>query len=557
MHSVPGAHATHEVRHANATYRSSRRRRGQVATACAAACLSLASCTSAGTAAGDPEQTEAVAAHSAAVPPSVRAIMSQPAYDTARWLYLVADLRTGDVLLARRPDEMVFTASTGKLFTVGTAFDVLGPDYRVTTPVYATTPVQAGVVDGDLALVASGDLALGERGALAGNFNYTFDAHAVDHVYGDVAPNAVMPKGNPLAGLDDLAEQVAAKGVTRVTGDVVVDQRLWEPFAGQEGVVPAIFVNDNLLDITVTPGTPGETAAVVATPRSAAFRAVSQVRTVRGSDSAVQVAADPADPRRVIVSGTIGATAEPDLTVYRIPDAASWARTLFLEALRRAGVTVDADPVAENPRAPEAPYQDALEVASLQSPPVREFGKMILATSYNTGANALLCHLAVREGSTDCLEGLQSIRRLVDEAGLVSDDVVLVDGQGADPASTTPTQMVGWLRWTQEQSWAAPFNAGLPVLGESGSLAGAGQDSPARGKVMAKPGTSAHPDPATGRVLLNVQGLSGFIRTDNGRTLVISLSVSGATYPDVLGALVTANADVAGVAAEFQQLLSR
>jgi serine-type D-Ala-D-Ala carboxypeptidase/endopeptidase (penicillin-binding protein 4) len=528
-------------------------------TVCAAAAVSLlAACTSSGSA-GAPPPTEEVAAQVPVrdVPPAVRTIMGKPDYKTARLLYAVTDLQTGDVLLAHRENEMAFTASTGKLFTVGTAFDVLGPDHRVTTPVYATTPVQAGVVDGDLALVASGDLALGGRGALAGKFNYTFDAHAVDHVYGDVAPNAVKPKGNPLAGLDELARQVAAKGVTRVAGDVVVDQRMWEPFDSQEGVVPAIFVNDNLLDITVTPAARGETATVAATPRSAAFSTVSRVKTVPGSDTDVQVAADPANPHNVIVSGTIGAAAGPDLTVYRIPDAASWARTLFIEALDRAGVTVDADPVADNPRPSKAPYQDVLKLASLQSPPLAEFGKMILATSYNTGANALLCDLAVHEGSTDCLEGLQPIRRLIEEAGLVSNDVVLVDGQGADPASTTPTQMVSWLRWTKDQSWSAPFDAGLPVLGESGGLASAGQDSPARGKVMAKPGTSAHPDPATGRVLLNVQGLAGFIKTDDGRTLVFSISLSGATYPDVLTALVTSNADVAAVAADFQQLLAR
>jgi D-alanyl-D-alanine carboxypeptidase/D-alanyl-D-alanine-endopeptidase (penicillin-binding protein 4) len=338
---------------------------------------------------------------------------------------------------------------------------------------------------------------------------------------------------------------------------VVVDQRLWKPFDSQEGVVPAIFVNDNLLDITVTPAVRGQTATVAATPRSAAFSAVSQVKTVAGSDSDIQVAADPADPHSIVVSGTIGAAAGPHLTVYRIPDPASWARTLFIEALERAGVTVDADPVADNPKPPTAPYQGVLKLASLQSPPLREFGKMILATSYNTGANALLCDLAVHEGSTDCLEGLQPIRRLIDQAGLASNDVVLVDGQGADPASTTPAQMVAWLRWTKDQSWSAAFDAGLPVLGESGTLASVGQSSPARGKVMAKTGTSAHPDPATGRVLLNVQSLAGFMKTDDGRTLVFSTALSGATYPDVLTTLVKSNTDVAAVATDLQQTLSR
>jgi serine-type D-Ala-D-Ala carboxypeptidase/endopeptidase (penicillin-binding protein 4) len=486
-------------------------------TAVVLACLTLVvGCTPSGPSTRAP--VAEVAARTAVVPPAARRIMNEPEYRTARWLYYVADLRTGEALLASHRNELVFTASTAKLFTVGTALDVLGPDHRVTTPVYATGPVRDGVVDGDLALVASGDLALGGRGAINDRVNFTFTAHAIDHVYGDVAPNAAMPKGRPLAGLNALAHQVAAKGVTRVDGDVVIDQRRWQPFDSQEGVVPAIFVNDNLLDITVTPAAAGETATVVDTPMSKAFTAVSQVRTVPGSDAAIEATA---------------------------------------EALNRAGVTVDANPVAADPASPGSTYRRSQRLASLTSPPLREFAKMILATSYNRGANALMCQLAVDAKSTDCLEGLQPIRTLINEAGLVSDDVVLVDGQGADPASVTPVQLVRWLRWTQDQSWATPFNAGLPVLGESGTLASAGLDSPARGRVIAKTGTSARPDPATGRVLFNVQGLGGFMETDDGRTLVFSLSMSGATYPDVLTGLVKVNEDVAGVAAAFQQFLSR
>jgi serine-type D-Ala-D-Ala carboxypeptidase/endopeptidase (penicillin-binding protein 4) len=504
------------------------------------------------------QPTQAVGAQAPAVPSAARRIMSQPEYKTARWLYYVADLDTGEVLLAHHPDELVFSASATKLFTVGTAFDVLGPGHRVRTPVYATGPVRNGVLNGSLALVASGDLALGGRGAIEDRFEFTYTAHTIDHVYGDIAPNAVKPEGDPLAGLDELARQVAAKGVTRVNGDVLIDDSKWAAFDSQEGVVPPIFVNDNLVDITVTPGMVGENARTIATPQSAAFTAVSQVRTVRGSDVAqVDVAPHPTNPQRLVVSGTIGASADPQLTIYRIPDAATWARTLFIEALERAGIDVAATPVAGNPLPPRLGYRPSQRLASLTSPPVREFGKMILATSYNTGANALMCLLAVNGGSTDCLDGLQPVRTLFDEAGLVTDDVVLFDGQGADPASVTPRQMARWVRWTQNQSWARPFNAGLPVLGESGSLASTGLKSPARGKVIAKTGTSARPDPATGRVLVNVQTLGGLIKTDDDRTLVLSLSMSGGTYPDLLTGLVGANKDVAAVAAAFQQALSR
>ena len=93
--------------------------------------------------------------------------MAKPEFRTARWIYSVVDAKTGELLLANRPDELVFTASTAKNFTVGAVYGTAGPDATLTTPVYATAPAVDGLVDGDLVLVASGDLALGGRGAMA------------------------------------------------------------------------------------------------------------------------------------------------------------------------------------------------------------------------------------------------------------------------------------------------------------------------------------------------------------------------------------------------------
>jgi D-alanyl-D-alanine carboxypeptidase/D-alanyl-D-alanine-endopeptidase (penicillin-binding protein 4) len=324
--------------------------------------------------------------------------------------------------------------------------------------------------------------------------------------------------------------------------------------------VPPIFVNDNILDITVTPAAVGATASVSANPASAAYQVDSTVTTQSGSDVALSVSADPADPRRLVVSGSIGAEVGPRLTIYRIPDAAAWARTLFIEALGRAGVAVSVNPIGPNPTdALPAPgsYDSSLQLASLQSPPLSSIGTMILETSYNTGANTVLCLLAVHGGSTACVDGLKPMRTVLDQAGLSAAEVVLTDGEGAYPASTTPEQMTRWLAWTQTQPWGATFLAGQPVLGETGTLAGASLDSPARGKVLAKTGTVAAMDPGTGRVLYNVQSMGGFMRTDDGRLLVFDVSMSGGTYPDIATALKQSTNDVGEVTAQCQQALSR
>ncbi|MEO6827947.1 MAG: D-alanyl-D-alanine carboxypeptidase/D-alanyl-D-alanine-endopeptidase, partial [Microbacteriaceae bacterium] len=501
------------------------------------AALALAGCTSGA------DATSTLPGDSGTVgslPAAAQKIMDKAPYRSARWSYSVTDLKTGKVLLANHPSEMVFTASTAKQFTVSATYDAMGSTTTLTTPVYATGPVADGVLNGNLALVASGDLTMGGRNAAEGRADDSFSSNSIDHVYGDLGTNAVKPPGDPLAGLNDLAKQVAAKGIHQISGNVLIDDRLWEVYAGGEGKVQPMFVNDNVLDLTVTPGASGATAAVAASPVTAAYRVSSEVKTEAGSDVSLSVAADPNQPGQLIVSGSIGADAGPRQTIYRIPDPASWARTLFIEALQRAGVSITADPLAANSPA-ELPakggYLPADEVATFTSPPLSAFGSLILKTSYNTGANTLLCLLAVHEGSTDCADGLKPIRAMTDKAGLSPDAIVLIDGQGADPASVPPAQMVKFLRWTQNQSWGAALKSGQPVFGESGSLASNGADSPAKGKIQAKTGTSAHSVIGTDRILYNVQRLAGFMTTANGHKLVFDIAMNGGVYPDLPSAL--------------------
>ncbi|EID12287.1 peptidase S13 D-Ala-D-Ala carboxypeptidase C [Mycobacterium xenopi RIVM700367] len=486
--------------------------------------------------------------------------MAKPAYATARWNYDVADRDSGEVLLSQRPDEMVLTGSTAKQFTIGTVYDTIGPNTRLTTPVYATAPTVDGVVHGDVILVASGDLTLGGRGAMHGRVDDAFDANSIDHVYGDIAPNARKVSDDPLAGLNDLARQIAAKGVKAIDGDVIVDTRIWRYAPGQEGGVPPIFVNDNILDIDVLPGDVGQPAIVRTTPSTTAFTVQAKVSTIKpGNPSSLEVSADPANSHNLVVSGLIP-QGSPQLTIYHVPDAETWARTLFVEALGRVGIAVSAPALGPNNQywlpAPNS-YSARRRLASLQSPPLQAFGSMILRTSYNAGANAMLCLLATKSGSTDCSDGLRTVRAVVDKAGLRSDAVVLTDGEGAYPASSTPRQMTSWVGWAARQPWGPAFVAGQPVLGRSGTIAAVGAHSPAKGKVQAKTGTVAVADPATGRALVNVQRLAGYLTTDNGHHLVFDLSMSGAVYPDVPTGLRQANDDVGIVAAALQQSFSK
>src|SRR5205085_169166 len=58
---------------------------------------------------------------------------------------------------------LVIPASVTKLYTCATALNEFGPDHRFVTPVVRRGEVKDKVLDGDLILVASGDLTFGGR----------------------------------------------------------------------------------------------------------------------------------------------------------------------------------------------------------------------------------------------------------------------------------------------------------------------------------------------------------------------------------------------------------
>ncbi len=125
----------------------------------------------------------------------------------------VYDLDSHRVLYARNAAVLMVPASTTKLLTNGTSLALLGPNFRWTTPVYRTGPIDAqGVLHGDLVLVASGDPNLSQR--IQPNGTLAFENE--DHAY-DGSPETKAVPGDPLAVLRDLAAQVVKAGVKRST----------------------------------------------------------------------------------------------------------------------------------------------------------------------------------------------------------------------------------------------------------------------------------------------------------------------------------------------------
>src|SRR5439155_1562730 len=111
-------------------------------------------------------------------------------------------------------------ASVTKLYSCAAALVFLGPDYKFETPVYRRGPVVEHRLQGDLIVVAQGDLTLGGRTGPDGRMAYRDS----DHIYAtSTGTRTELTETDPLAGLKELARQIHAAGIAHVDGDVLVD----------------------------------------------------------------------------------------------------------------------------------------------------------------------------------------------------------------------------------------------------------------------------------------------------------------------------------------------
>jgi D-alanyl-D-alanine carboxypeptidase/D-alanyl-D-alanine-endopeptidase (penicillin-binding protein 4) len=423
------------------------------------------------------------------------------------------------------------------LFSTAAALDVLGPDHRFRTPIHYRGTLADGVLEGDLILVAGGDPTLGGRTSEAGEIAFEDS----DHTYANWMPDSTLTPQDPLAGLRDLARQIAASGLKRVRGDVLIDERLFEASEGS-GSGPSrltpIMVNDNVLDFTFEATEPGQPAKVSWRPQTALFQVEASVETVR-EDVPLETWIKPQAGGKLVVTGKLPANKTKLVRIYEVPDPAAFARALLIEALRKEGVEVTAEIAAEHPQAPlpaSDGYATLPKLAEHVSPPFAENARLILKVSHNLHASTLPLLTAAARGKRTVGDGLKIEADFLLRAGVDQEGISFGGGAGGSRADyVTPAATVQLLRHMAARADFPVYQRALPILGVDGTLAkAAAADSPAKGKVFAKTGTLVWDNLLVDRGLLTSKALAGYLDTAGGRRLAFAVFVNGVHLKDGL-----------------------
>jgi D-alanyl-D-alanine carboxypeptidase/D-alanyl-D-alanine-endopeptidase (penicillin-binding protein 4) len=240
------------------------------------------------------------------------------------WGAMVVSLTSGDTLFARNAGLSLNPASTLKLYTTALAFEQLGPDHRFTTDVYRQGSLSNGTLTGNLILRGGGDPALSRR-------------------YFDGDGNGPMRA---------LARRIADAGVRRITGDVIGDDRAFEPkpvpdgwltrylHASYAARVSALSLNENLIHIVVTPGRPGQAGTVRLEPATTAF-SVTNNSSTRSRSRGAQLTVTGGEDGVIRVKGWIGLSSEPRVYGLVVPEPARFTTGALVRALRDLGVIVE------------------------------------------------------------------------------------------------------------------------------------------------------------------------------------------------------------------------
>ncbi|HEY1220157.1 MAG: D-alanyl-D-alanine carboxypeptidase/D-alanyl-D-alanine-endopeptidase [Bryobacteraceae bacterium] len=452
-----------------------------------------------------------------------RLVESSPAARGAFWGIQVTDLKTGRTIYQRNADRLFVPASNTKLFTTALALERLGPQFTFETRVTADRPPDAdGCIRGSLRLVGGGDPNLSARAV----------------PYQPEPARAAPAPGYALAALAELADQVVAKGVKCVDGDIVGDDTwyVWEPYAEDWSIddptyeygaaVSALALNDNALTVSVSPAArEGDPAAIALEPAVEYYSIDNRIRTVpagaAGGEHAIHVHRAPGS-LELELSGTIPLGGPAQLLAFGIEDPADYAALALRQLLEERGVTVNGGVVARHLLPGDAadgptPEADSVALARHVSAPLVEDLRIIDKASQNLHAELALRAVGrVRRNVGSRAAGLDELRAFLTEAGVADASYNIEDGSGLSrPNLVTPAAMVKLLRYMYNSPARDTWISFLPVAGRDGTLAGRFDGTPVAGRIHAKTGTMAH-----------VNALSGYARRRDGSWVAFSILVN-------------------------------
>lgn len=367
----------------------------------------------------------------------------------------VVNSKTGKPVLAHNEQQGLAPASTLKVITAATAYELLGANFSYRTPIRLSGRVVGDGFEGNVIIDASGDPTLG---------SFRFDA----------------------TQLEELSSRIAAalkqKGIQKLSGHLLINESNWEYMAMPNGWIWEDIGNyygaaahafnwlENSFNLILQPGNRvGDSVRIVATkPQMQNISWINHLRTAKAGSGDNAIIYFPPFAQQALVNGTVPAGESR----FTIRGAIASPAPVFLQdikqSLRSKGIDFNLE-WADAERVKQAQLASNPEpemLTEIHSPSLDSMAYWFLQNSLNLYGESFLKTMALQKsgrGATD--SGVALVQQFWANKGLDVSSLNIKDGSGLSPANRiTAHALVSVLAYAKSERWFPSFYHGLPLI---------------------------------------------------------------------------------------------
>ncbi|RYY99002.1 MAG: D-alanyl-D-alanine carboxypeptidase/D-alanyl-D-alanine-endopeptidase [Chitinophagaceae bacterium] len=365
-------------------------------------------------------------------------------------LYVV-EAGTGQVVFEQNARLGLAPASTQKVITAATAYEVLGPDFRYSTVLAATGRIEGGMLNGSLRVIGNGDPSLG---------SWRWKSTGTDSVLARWTA-AVQRAG--IRSFGDLSVQAAGQYTEAIPGGWT-----WQDIGQYYGAgARALNWHENQFDLELAPGkSTGDSVRMLRVspdPMQPLALLVTTAAAGTGDNSYFFQSVGSGNSQGsggIKLRGTLPA-GKPITVSGSLPDPEATLLHDFGNALRRRGVQVGSPVQRPDPGISKEIYRE-------DSPPLDSLSFWFLRRSINLYGEAFLKSIALSAtGVADTEKGAGAVRDFWKGRGVNPAELHLIDGSGLSPENRVSTRaQVQVLQWARSRPWFAGYVNGFPTYND-------------------------------------------------------------------------------------------
>ena len=404
------------------------------------------------------------------------------------------DIRTveGKVLASHNQQLAFNPASVMKLVTTAAALDLLGPDYRWITRVYAQGPLVADVLNGDLIIQGSGDPRL---------------AHE---------------------DLARLLRRLRSLGVREIQGDLVLDRSLFQttlddaaafdglPYRAYNALPDALLLDAKAISLRFFPDAQTQSVRVAMEPPMVDFLIEPPKLDTEPCINWREKLGTVVDPSSVHFSGTYSVDCGERVLVLHAHTLshARYFDAVFRQLWRELGGSI------VGVMREEKKLDSARELLQWESPTLAQIIRDINKHSNNVMARQLLISLATLPTSTAVTPevGAAQAKAWLDTLGVNSESVVIENGAGLSRKERLSANTLSKVLY---HAWHSPympeFIASLPIVGVDGTMIRTLKNSAVKARAHIKTGS-----------LNDVASIAGYVKAKSGRWISVVCMINHA-----------------------------